>query len=107
MKFPCIFAYEDGIDKNPYIGYLTNIKVRKNGVKINFKKFNTIPLEIFKKSTFELDIDMNRSITELMHTHWTIKSINLSYISIKLVSTKSLSSYLSKSSTLYKASVLQ
>lgn len=77
MKFPCIFAYEDGIDKNPYIGYLTNIKVRKNGVKINFKKFNTIPLEIFKKSTFELDIDMNRSITELMHTHWTIKSINL------------------------------
>lgn len=77
MKMPCLFMYEKGININPYIGYLTEIKVRDNGIKFTFKKIARISLDKINTLTFELDINMKSGITELMHTHWTIKKVNL------------------------------
>ncbi|EGO8089621.1 toll/interleukin-1 receptor domain-containing protein [Enterococcus faecalis] len=76
-SFPCLFAYEKGRDMAPYIGYITNIKVRGKGVKFEFEKIKKLPFTILEDLAFELDIDISRGITELMHTHWTIKKVNL------------------------------
>lgn len=76
-KFPCLFLYEEGVNDHGYIGYLTSIKIRHNGIKFNFKIIEKILLEEVKALYFELAISMNKGITELMHTHWTIKNVNL------------------------------
>lgn len=76
--YPCIFAYEDSDSKqDAYVGYLTDVVVRKTGVKFYYKKINVLSYDDFHKMTFELDINMSGGITELMHTHWTIKNVKL------------------------------
>lgn len=77
LQFPCIFAYEDFHKQNAYIGYITDIIVRSSGVKIKYSKLSELPFDVLHKLTFELDINMSKAITELMHTHWTIKNVNL------------------------------
>lgn len=78
QNFPCLFVCEKGIDIPPRLGYLTNIKVRPAGIKFEFEKIRNIPFNILEELAFELDIDITRrGITELMHTHWTIKEVNL------------------------------
>lgn len=77
MEYPCIFAYEDWNKSNSYVGYITEIIVRSSGIKFYFQKITEISFDDLHKITFELDIDMSRGITELMHTHWTIKNVNL------------------------------
>lgn len=76
-KYPCIFAYEDGCKSDSYIGYITDMTVRKVGMKFSYKIIRKISFESLHALTFELDIVMSRGITELMHTHWTIKNVNL------------------------------
>lgn len=77
LQLPCIFAYEDFHKHNAYIGYITDITVRSSGVKVKYNKLSELSFDILHKLTFELDINMSRSITELMHTHWTVKNVNL------------------------------
>lgn len=77
LQLPCIFAYEDFHKHNAYIGYITDITVRSSGVKIKYNKLSELSFDILHKLTFELDINMSISITELMHTHWTVKNVNL------------------------------
>jgi len=84
-RFPCIFAYETGIDKDPKFGLITNITNRQEKVRIeykiielnNFLKYSDIP-----NMLFELDILK----TEMYRTHWAIKDVNLS----KELSTKNI-----------------
>lgn len=76
-EYPCIFAYEDYNKCDSYVGYITEIIVRSSGIKIYYQKLGVILFDDLHKLTFELDIDMSRGITELMHTHWTIKNVNL------------------------------
>jgi hypothetical protein len=71
--FPCIFAYEDYCNKDAYIGYIKDILVRQNGVKITFEKIEVFSIENLHKLQFELDIQS----WELNRTHWAIKKVNL------------------------------
>lgn len=78
-KYPCIFAYEEMLGCNAHVGYITDIIVRDKRIKFKYDIFPELmlPLDILHKKSFELDIDMDKSITELMHTHWTVKHVNL------------------------------
>lgn len=71
--YPSIFAYEDRCDKDASIGYITDIIVRQNKIKIIFRKEEMIATEVLHKLQFELDI----SDWEFMRTHWAIKKVNL------------------------------
>ena len=72
-NFPCIFAYEDYCNKDAFIGYIKDILVRQNGVKITFEKIEMLSIENLHKLQFELDIQS----WELNRTHWAIKKVNL------------------------------
>jgi len=76
-SYPCIFAYEDCVKKDAYIGYITNMLVREKGIKFYIEKEAKLLHDDLHKMAFEFDIDLSRAITELMHTHWTIKKVNL------------------------------
>ncbi|MCB8817092.1 hypothetical protein [Desulfosporosinus shakirovi] len=74
--FPCIFAYENRIDKDPYFGYITDIIVRQDGVKITFEKTvmdKFLSYQDMNEYRFELDI----TEWELNRTHWAIKDVEL------------------------------
>jgi len=73
IKYPCIFAYEDGWEKDAIVGYITDIIVRQGKIKIIFQKEKVIPLENLLALKFELDIGE----WELSRTHWAIKKVNL------------------------------
>lgn len=73
ITYPCIFAYEDGCERNSSIGYITDIMVRQGKVKITFQKEATLSSEDLHKLSFELDIDD----WEFRRTHWAIKKVNL------------------------------
>lgn len=76
-SYPCIFAYEDNIGRNAYIGYITDMVIRSKAIKFYFQKQGILKYDDLHRYAFEFDIDLTRSITELMHTHWTIKDIDL------------------------------
>ncbi|MBT9779627.1 TIR domain-containing protein [Clostridium sp. MCC353] len=76
-SYPCIFAYEDYAGKNAYIGYITDMVIREKAIKFYFQKQGVLTYDDLHKYAFEFDIELTGSITELMHTHWTIKDINL------------------------------
>lgn len=71
--YPCIFAYENSCHKDAYIGYITDVIVRQNKIKIIFRKDDMITTEDIRKLQFELDI----SDWEFSRTHWAIKKVNL------------------------------
>ena len=70
---PCIFAYEDYVNKDAYIGHITDIIVRQTGVKIVFEKTGTLPQTLMNQLQFELDIKS----WELSRTHWAVKEVDL------------------------------
>ena len=72
-SFPCIFAYEDYLSKDAYIGYIADIAVRKTGVKITFVKESILSFADLHKLEFELDIGK----WELNRTHWALKKVDL------------------------------
>lgn len=76
-SYPCIFAYEDQVKKNAYIGHITDLVIRNAAIKFYFQKQWILTYDDLHKYAFEFDIDLTGGITELMHTHWTIKDIDL------------------------------
>ncbi len=73
IKYPCIFAYEDGCKKDGYVGYITDMIVRQGMIKITIKKVEIITAQNLQNLKFELDIHD----WELSRTHWAIKKVNL------------------------------
>lgn len=75
-RFPCIFAYESGWEKDPKFGIFKDITSRQGKVKIEYELID-LPSFIthtdLKEMLFELDI----SDWEMNRTHWAIKDINL------------------------------
>lgn len=51
--------------------------IRSGAIKFCIQKYGIITYDDLHKYAFEFDIELSRSITELMHTHWTIKDIDL------------------------------
>jgi len=82
-RFPSIFAsnnrhygYTDD-DHVALYGFVTNIEVQKDGIKIYFWKSCYVPQQRLNEIAPRLAIQGNSSYNELCRTHWSIKRINL------------------------------
>lgn len=81
--FPAIFCSENhhyaktDPDHTAYYGYVTDIKIQDNGIKVYFTKLNQLPQQVLIDLSEDLCIGGARSFTELSRTHWAIKRINL------------------------------
>lgn len=75
-RMPCVFAYENGCDKDPKFGQITNISKRGINIRIEYE---IIPLtEFIQHSQFpSLIHDLDVDDWELNRTHWAIKDIDL------------------------------
>lgn len=74
--FPCIFAYENYVERDPYFGFIIDVMVRREGIKITFEKVN---LEKFLsyKDLDDLKFELDISEWELNRTHWAVKDVEL------------------------------
>jgi hypothetical protein len=81
--FPALFCSENhnftktDPDHMAYYGYVTDIKVQDNGIKIYFTKLNALPQQVLIDLAAELCIGGAKAYNELSRTHWAIKRINL------------------------------
>lgn len=81
--FPALFCSENrhysrtDPDHMAFYGYVTDIKVQDNGIKVYFTKLNQLPQQVLIDLSYELSIAGAKSFTELSRTHWAIKRINL------------------------------
>lgn len=81
--FPALFCSENhhytktDDDHIAYYGYITDIKIQDNGVKIYFRILNNLPQQLLINLSEELCIGRASSYTELCRTHWAIKRVNL------------------------------
>lgn len=75
--FPTLFVNENNLGENPnqeaFFGFVTDIKVRDNGINIYFQKLAAIPQTTLIENAPALAIDE----IEFSRTHWTIKKLNL------------------------------
>jgi hypothetical protein len=72
-RVPCIFAYENCVGKDACIGYITELMVRSEQIRVVFEKTGTIAADQIRTMKFELDI----SEWELNRTHWALKRVDL------------------------------
>ena len=81
--FPALFCSENhyyaktDVDHMAYYGYVTDIKVQDNGIKIRFTILNKLPQQLLNENAMELCIERAKSFNELNRTHWAIKRVNL------------------------------
>lgn len=81
--FPALFCSENhhyaktDPDHMAYYGFVGDIKVQDNGVKIYPIKISKLPQQVLIDLSQELCIGGAKSYTELARTHWAIKRINL------------------------------
>ncbi len=81
--FPALFCSENHnfskTDPNhmAYYGYVNDIKIQDNGIKVYFQILNTFPQQILIDMAEDLCIDGARYYNELCRTHWSIKKINM------------------------------
>lgn len=76
MAMPCLFAYEDHVNKAAHLGWLTKIKAGAQAVRLEYKIETGLPAVTpakVKKLSSELDI----TDWELNRTHWAVKDVNL------------------------------
>jgi len=73
-EFPCVFAYEKGINKNAKIGYITSIEVQRTNVRIDFELTGD---EIEFSDLLQLSDLLDMGSWEWNRTHWTLKGASL------------------------------
>lgn len=65
-------------DQQAFLGVIEDIRVQDNGIKIRWRLLWNIPMKSISSIGFELGMkNMNKAISEMNHTHWAIKHINL------------------------------
>jgi hypothetical protein len=65
-------------EQQAYLGIVEDIRVQDNGIKIRWRMIWPIPMQQISRIGFELGmLNMTKAISELNHTHWAIKRINL------------------------------
>jgi two-component system C4-dicarboxylate transport sensor histidine kinase DctB len=72
--FPVLFLYEDFIEGDAHIGYITNLKIRCKSILIEYKILSNIPPIPY--STI-LNLKLKLDIDALYRTYWAIKDENL------------------------------
>ncbi len=76
LRYHCVFAYESVCNKDPKFGFLTDVKVLRSEVRLEYE---LIPLDRFitasklKEVRHLLDIKPD----ELNRTHWAVKKVDL------------------------------
>lgn len=74
---PTLFAYESQLHEHPeqeaYYGFITDIKMRENGINIYFEKLLTVS----QRRLHDIAINLAIKNLEFNRTHWTIKKVNL------------------------------
>jgi len=81
--FPALFASENHFygrtddAQNAYYGFVTDIKIQDNGIKVYFRPLNSVPQQKLNDIASELGLGRASSFNELNRTHWAIKKINL------------------------------
>ena len=61
-----------------FFGFVDGVRVQDNGIKIRCQLLWPIPMQQISDIGFELGMkDMTRAISEMNHTHWAIKRIDL------------------------------
>lgn len=81
--YPAIFCSENhhfattDPDHIAYYGYVKDIKIQDNGIKVYFQILNQLPQQALIDLSEDLCIGGARAFTELSRTHWAIKRINL------------------------------
>lgn len=82
-RYPAIFADENHSygktdnEQDAYLGFLQDVKIQDNGIKIYYTIITAIPQQILNDQCFEFGICGARSFNELNRTHWALKQINL------------------------------
>jgi hypothetical protein len=82
MSLPCLFLYETGQGDDVHLGWITDIKPRTAGVRVEFEVERSLPPMShadIAKLTSELDVGK----FELTHTHWAVKDVDLLPVLIK------------------------
>ncbi|MEL7608827.1 MAG: hypothetical protein AAGU74_04930 [Bacillota bacterium] len=81
--FPALFASENHFygrtddTQNAYYGFVTDVKIQDNGIKIYFRTLNSVPQQQINEIAAELGLGRASLFNELNRTHWAIKRINL------------------------------
>ena len=81
--YPALFCSENhhfattAPDHIAYYGYVKDIKIQDNGIKVYFQILNQLPQQVLIDLSEDLCIGGARAFTELSRTHWAIKRINL------------------------------
>ena len=83
--FPALFMPEakdyyakPSEEQQVFFGFVDGVRLQDNGIKIRCQLLWPIPMQQISDIGFELGMkDMTRAITEMNHTHWAIKRINL------------------------------
>lgn len=83
--FPTLFMAEAdnynakaGANQQVIFGFVDGVRVQDNGIKIKCQLLWPIPMQQISDIGFDLGMkDMNKAISEMNHTHWAIKRINL------------------------------
>ena len=82
-KYPALFCSENhhyaktDPDHMANYGYIKDIKVQDNGIKVYYQILNQIPQQTLNAFSDDLCLKLPHSFFELSRTHWTIKRINL------------------------------
>jgi hypothetical protein len=76
-SLPSIFACESNFSEHPnqeaVYGFITDVKIRDNGVNVYFDRVLTIS----QKALTGLSLNLAINQFEWSHSHWTIKNVNL------------------------------
>ncbi len=81
--FPALFCSENhnftktDPDHMAYYGYMNDVKVQDNGIKVYFQILNSFPQQILIDMAEDLCIGGAKYYNELCRTHWSIKRINM------------------------------
>lgn len=83
--FPALFMAEStgyyakaGDEQQAFLGFVDAVRVQDNGIKIRCQLVLPIPMQQICDIGFELGMrDMEKALTEVNRTHWSIKRINL------------------------------
>lgn len=82
QTFSAIFCSENedygkvGDNQVVYFGYVTDISVQDNGIKIHYLTIKQIPQNIFNENLDEFILCGTTSFNELNRTHWCVKRNN-------------------------------
>lgn len=82
-NFPALFMDENAEivralpDQLARWGYLTDIRVQDNGIRIAFNTVMTVPQQCLNDNSHHFGIQAYGRMSELNRTHWALKRVNL------------------------------